>query len=221
MVTDGGPTTPTAMRVAHMAVGRPLLARLRCEVEGHAHVPGSGGVLLCANHRSFLDHFVLASASPRPMRFLGKRQLAEGLAGRMNLALGLVPVDRGRADMSALDTVVQLLREGAVVGVFPEGTRSPDGSLHRFRSGAARIAAAAQVPTVPVALRGTAEVWPRGERPHWSRPRRGVLGVRFLPVMGPPSTDSGRARRLWTERIHAALAEATGQELADGFAPID
>ncbi len=208
------------MRISHAVVGPALLRWLRCEVDGGGHVPRSGGVILAANHRSFLDHFLLGAASPRPMRFLGKRSLAEGLSGRLNLAMGMIPVERGVADLGALRVVVEALRAGAVVGIFPEGTRSTSGLLYRFRSGMARVAAQAEVPIVPVGLTGTAEIWPRGRTaPSARRPARGVVAVRF----GPPvvlDDDSPRSRRAATAAVHEAVAARCGQPVADGFADI-
>lgn len=208
------------MRGSHVVVGPPLLRWLRCTVTGREHVPRTGGVILAANHRSFLDHYVLGAASPRPMRFLGKVQLSQGLAGPLNLAMGMIPVERGSADLGALDVVVAALRAGAVVGIFPEGTRSPTGELYRFRSGMARVAADAGVPIVPVGMLGMVEVWPRGQTaPGHRRPDPGRLSIAF----GPPvvlSDDGPRSRRQATAATHDAVAALCGQPLAAGFAPI-
>lgn len=192
---------------------------LRAEVSGREHVPQSGGVVLAANHRSFLDHLLLGAAAPRALHFLGKSELATGFSGKLNIAFGMVPVARGTADLAALDVIGDLLRNGAAVALFPEGTRSPTGELFRFRSGVSRIAATAGVPVVPVGLIGTEVVWPRGEKPVLRRPAKGVLAVRFGPPMDAPA-DDGRARRAFTEALHAEVARLSQQQVADRFAAI-
>ncbi|WP_108668188.1 lysophospholipid acyltransferase family protein [Euzebya rosea] len=218
-VVGDGPSTPP-MRVSHAVLGPTVLWWLRATVTGTGQVPASGGALLAANHRSFLDHFAMGAASPRPMRFFGKASLTEGIGGRYNVAMGMIPVKRGTADLGALDVAVELLRAGALIGIFPEGTRSTDGRLYRFRSGMARMAAAAEVPIVPVGMTGMATVWPRGQsRPSMRRPRRGVVGVHFGEAVHLPD-DSPRSRRQATVAVHDQVASLCGQPLADGFAEI-
>jgi 1-acyl-sn-glycerol-3-phosphate acyltransferase len=208
-----------AAAFAHRCCGPSLLRFFRAEVTGRGHVPRNGGVLLAVNHRSFLDHFLLAAASPRPLLFLGKSELGRGVGGRINLAFGMVPVERGTGDASALGLVGDLLTGGSAVAIFPEGTRSPTEELFRFRSGIARLAAASQVPVVPVGLVGTEVVWPRGQNPVKQRPPRSLLQVHFGPVLAPPDANA-RTRRAFTETLHETVAGLSGQPRADRFAPI-
>lgn len=208
----------TGMRAAHL-LARPMLWRLRATVTGVGRVPRGGGVLLAANHRSFLDHYLLSAACPRPMWYLGKTELSTGLGGWFNTTMGMIPVDRGRADFDAIDRIVELLTDGEVVGVFPEGTRSRDGRLYRFRSGMARIAARAQVPVVPVGLLGTGEVWPPDTVPSPARPEPGQLFVHFGPVHGPPAMQ-GAARRTFTRAVEDDVARLCGQPRTTEFADI-
>jgi 1-acyl-sn-glycerol-3-phosphate acyltransferase len=207
------------MRALHRTMGPALRSWFRLEVSGAEHVPGEGGVLLASNHRSLFDHIGMFAACPRPMRFLGKQELARGPAGWFNMAMGMVPVERGSADVAAIGTVVRLLTEGEVVGAFPEGTRSPTGHLYRFRSGAARIAAASGKPVVPVGIVGTAELWPVGGAPPRHRPARGSVRVAFGPVLAPPGSEP-RSRRAFTAALYDAVAALCGQHPAEGFAPI-
>ncbi len=209
------------MRVAHRLAGPPVLSWLRCDVRGRENVPTHGGVILAPNHRSFLDHFTLAAASPRPMRFLGKVELESGPFGWFNMTMGMIPVQRGSADLGALQVVIDALTAGAVVGIFPEGTRSPTGELFKFRSGMGRVAAAAGVPIVPVGMQGMQSVWPKGQTlPSPRRPPPGRLSITF----GAPvelADDSSRSRRQATSEVYDEVARLCGQDEAEGFAPIN
>lgn len=213
------PTSARVVPLLQRAISPPLLAALRAEVEDAAQVPRHGPLLLAPNHRSFLDHFAVLAAAPRPVWFLGKRELARGLTGRLNLAFGMVPIDRGAADRVALSAVADLLAAGAAVVVFPEGTRSPTGELFRFRSGIARLSAECGAPVVPVGLVGTAEVWPLGARGPVLLPARGTVRVRFGAPLPPPGRD-GAARRAFTHELWARVAALCEQPRADRFAAV-
>jgi 1-acyl-sn-glycerol-3-phosphate acyltransferase len=213
------PVNPAGMRLAHRWFAPVVVRWLRAEVTGREHVPANGGVLFAANHRSFLDHYLLNAASPRVMWFLGKAELARGVGGAFNKTMGMIPVERGTADLRVLGMVADVLRAGEAVGIFPEGTRSPTGELFRFRSGLARLAASAGAPVVPVGLVGTAEWWPKGGRPSLRRPPRSQLQVRFGPPIPPPGITP-KARRDLTSAVYAHVAALCGQPTANGFAPV-
>lgn len=208
-------------RIAHRLVSAPLLRLLRAEATGRAHIPMRGGLLLAANHRSILDPFLMGAACPRQPYFLGKTELGHGPFGWLNRAAGMVPVRRGRADRQALDEIARLLSSGAVVGVFPEGSRSATGELYQFRSGVARLAAAARVPVVPVGLIGTGQYWPRGRTLPAARPPAGLLAVHFGTPLDPPDEEPA-SRRAFTALLRHRVAELSGNPpLADRFLPVD
>lgn len=198
----------------------PLRTWLRLRVEGAAQVPAQGPVLLAPNHRSLLDHFMVAAASPRTVYFLGKQELARGLVGRLYLAMGMVPIARGEADREALDAVERLLTAGEAVVVFGEGTRSPTGELFRFRSGITRLASATGAPVVPIGLLGADAIWPRGRSRPVRRPRPGELTVRFGAPLAAAG-EGGAERRAFGERLWHEVGALCGQPLADRFAPVE
>lgn len=206
-----------ARSVARHAL-RPLLALwLRLRVEGLEHVPGDGPVLLASTHQSHADSLALGVAVPRPVRFLGDaRHLSMPVLGRHLPRLGMVPLQRGQADAGALEVIGGLLHDQQAVAVYPEGSRSRDGRVHRLRSGVARLAAATGAPVVPAAVAGIYEVWPIGSRP---RLRGGRVTVRFAAPMQAPA-DHPRDRREFTQDLHHRLAALAGVERADDFSPI-
>ncbi|HEX6255230.1 MAG TPA: lysophospholipid acyltransferase family protein [Euzebyales bacterium] len=210
----------TALHLVHRVAAPPVAWLLRPTVTGTVNVPAHGGVLLAVNHVSNLDNYLVSAVCPRPVAYVGKQELARGLFGAFNVAMGMVPIERGRADASVIEQVADVVRRGEVVALFPEGSRSPTGQLFRFRSGLARIAHAARADVVPVGIRGAADVWPRGRWPKPRRPAPGLLEVHFGAPVAPPEVPQGRARRVWTEQIRAQVARLSGQTMADSFAPV-
>ncbi|MBZ5734172.1 1-acyl-sn-glycerol-3-phosphate acyltransferase [Nocardioides sp. TRM66260-LWL] len=217
-------------RLLHPVI--PPLARAlwRPCVEGLEHVPAEGGVLLASNHLSFADSVVLPIVVPRKVVFLAKSDYftGSGVVGALSRAwfsgLGMLPVDRDdpRAALASLDTALEVLARGEAFGLYPEGTRSRDGRLYRGRTGVAHLALTAGVPIVPVGLIGTERLQPVGAR----LPRLARVTVRFgapIHVVGPQAETSydgvapGRARRLVTDRVMAAIAALSGQEEAGVF----
>lgn len=197
---------------------RPVLRRwLDLRVEGAEHVPTVGRVLLAATHQSHADSLALGTAVPRPVHFLGDRRLlAWPIVGRHLPRMGMVPLDRGRGDVGAMDVLADLLDRGACVVIYPEGSRSRDGRVHRLRSGLARIAATTGTPVVPVAVAGIHAVWPIGARP---RLRGGRVTVRFAAQIAPPEADAA-SRRRFSLGLQRRLAELAGVAVADDFSPI-
>jgi 1-acyl-sn-glycerol-3-phosphate acyltransferase len=136
---------------------------------GREHIPQEGPVILAANHRSFLDPFVLATMVRRPIYFVAKRELFENrLQGWFLNALGAFPVDRGNADQDTIDTAKAILARGDCVVIFPEGTRVRPGPPGKAKRGVGRLALESGVPVVPLAVIGTTDI-----RKGWRiRPRK-------------------------------------------------
>jgi 1-acyl-sn-glycerol-3-phosphate acyltransferase len=149
----------------------PLLKVLfRPQVRGRSNVPAAGPVILACNHLSFSDSIFTPLVVDRRVTFVAKAEYftGKGLKGRLMrqffLSTGTIPVDRsgGRAAQAALDTLLRVLREGGIAGIYPEGTRSPDGRLYRGKTGVARLALESGAVVVPVALLNTDEIQPTG-----------------------------------------------------------
>ncbi len=142
---------------------------------GREHIPAEGPVIIAANHRSFLDPFVIATMARRPMYYVAKKELfRRRWLGWILNALGAFPVDRGAADADSIETAKAILARGDIVMIFPEGTRTRPGSLGRPKRGVGRLALESGAPVVPVAVIGT-EAVRRGWRirPHKVRIRAG------------------------------------------------
>jgi 1-acyl-sn-glycerol-3-phosphate acyltransferase len=166
----------------------PILKLLfRPYVIGLENVPESGGAIFASNHLSFSDSIFLPLTVPRRITFLAKMDYftGHGLKGRLTAAfvrgVGQLPVDRsgGSASEAALKTGLRVLGRGDCLGIYPEGTRSPDGRLYRGKTGVARMALEAAVPVLPVAMIDTEKIQPPGRKlPH--------LGFRVGIRIGPP-----------------------------------
>src|SRR5919205_406014 len=132
-----------------------ILAYFRVRRLGREHIP-SGGVILAANHRSFLDPFVIGCCLPRPIYFVAKRELFKNpIIGWFLNCMGAFPVRRGESDEESVATALALLERGQAVVIFPEGTRIRSGSLGRPKRGVGRLALQSGAPVVPIALTGT------------------------------------------------------------------
>ena len=205
----------------------PLLKLIfRPQVEGLHHLPASGPVILASNHLSFSDSIFTPLVVPRKVTFIAKAEYftGRGIKGRLTKAFfagtGCIPVDRsgGRAAQAALDTQLRVLRAGGVAGIYPEGTRSPDGRLFRGKTGVARLALESGAPVVPMAMLNSDEIQPTGQ----IVPNLGRVRIRF----GAPldfSRYAGLAgdrfvERAVTDEIMYELMELSGREYVDMYA---
>ncbi|MBO3745562.1 1-acyl-sn-glycerol-3-phosphate acyltransferase [Streptosporangiaceae bacterium NEAU-GS5] len=195
--------------------------------EGVDNVPKEGPVILAGNHLSFADHFFGSLFLPRKVISLGKAEYftgrgLKGLASRAFFTgVGTVPIDRsgGKASEAALRTGLRVLSEGSVLGIYPEGTRSPDGRLYKGKTGVARLALESRAPVIPWAMVNTFEMMPPG-RPI---PKLGIRpGVRYgkpLDFSRYYGMESDRlVLRAVTDEIMYALMELGGQEYVDKYA---
>lgn len=162
---------PTGMLVrCRPAARRAVSAWYDVHVAGQSHLPATGPAIVAGNHIGILDGPLMAILSPRPVHALTKAEMFASRAGGFLLRSGQIPVDRFNPDPGALRQCLRVLRDGGVVGVFPEGTRGP-GDLSRFHHGAAYLALVTGAPVVPATFLGTrlpggasGSVPPRGSR---------------------------------------------------------
>lgn len=216
---------PLLYTIGMYTVGPAVRLALRPTIEGVEHLPATGGAVLAGNHLSVADEYLMGAVVPRHIAFWAKAEYFHGTGLRgwgtkaLLNGLGAIEVNRagGRAALTALDMAVPALRAGDLVGVYPEGTRSPDGRLYRGRTGAARLSLLAGVPIVPVGVIGTEEIQPIGSR----FPR---LGTRPTIRFGKPMEFSGRSMdssslRAITDEVMVAIQLLTGQEYVPRYAP--
>ncbi|MEU4369473.1 lysophospholipid acyltransferase family protein [Micromonospora chersina] len=205
----------------------PLLRLIfRPQVEGLENVPESGPVILASNHLSFSDSIFTPLIVKRKVTFIAKAEYftGKGLKGWLTkmffVGSGTIPVDRsgGRAARAALDTQLRVLRSGGIAGIYPEGTRSPDGRLYRGKTGVARLALESGAPVVPMAMLNSDAIQPTGQ----IVPNLGRVRIRF----GAPLDFSRYAgmtgdrfvERAVTDEIMYELMELSGREYVDMYA---
>jgi 1-acyl-sn-glycerol-3-phosphate acyltransferase len=206
----------------YVLLGPLLKGVYRPRGKGLDNIPSRGPFILAANHISFVDSLFMPLLCPRPVVFLGKADYFEKARTRWFFeGVNVIPVRRegGSAGEAAINAGIQALRQGHVVGIYPEGTRSPDGRLYRGKTGVARMALEAQVPVIPVAIRGTDAVMPLDSK----MPR---LSGRVVVEFGKPLSfdryhDRARDRfvlRSVTDEIMYEIMMMSGQEYVDEYA---
>ena len=200
-----------------------LMILFRPKVKGLRNVPATGPLIIASNHLSFSDSIFMPLVVPRKVTFLAKSEYftspgPKGLLKKLTfIALGQVPVDRsgGRRSEAALITGLKVLSEGKCLGIYPEGTRSPDGRLYKGRTGIARLAIESGAPIVPVAMFNTEKIQPTGQViPNIQR-----VGMTFGEPMyfDGDSTDLAYLRVV-TDQIMNRIQELSGQEYVDQYA---
>mgnify|MGYP001770871991 FL=1 len=189
--------------------------------EGVEHIPSRGPAILASNHLSALDSAFIPLVVFRKVTFVAKAEYFERWYSRAIFrAWGQIPLDRsgGKASEAALAQALEVLKAGGVFGIYPEGTRSPDGRLYKGHTGVARLALATGAPVIPVGIRGSFEVMPKGAR----FPKRGAVHVAF----GKPLRYERRnltvpekvAYRLVTDEIMYEIKQLSGQEYVHNYA---
>lgn len=200
-----------------------LMALFRPKVSGLRNVPNSGPLIIASNHLSFSDSIFMPLVVPRKVTFLAKSEYftSPGLKGFIKkitfIALGQVPVDRsgGRASEAALITGLRVLERGDCIGIYPEGTRSPDGRLYKGRTGIARMALESGAPVVPVAMHNTAEIQPTGKVVPRVRQVEMIFGE---PMYFNGDPGNQQLLREITDEIMRAIQKMSGQEYVDMYA---
>jgi 1-acyl-sn-glycerol-3-phosphate acyltransferase len=213
--------------VVKALLGPILKVAFRPWAEGTDNVPKSGAAIIASNHLSFSDHFFAPLPLSRKVVFLAKSEYftGRGLKGLVSKTfmsgMGEIPVDRsgGAASERALRTGLRVLAEGQLLGIYPEGTRAPDGRLYRGKTGVARLALEARVPVIPCAMVGTFEFQPPGRivpRP-WIRP--GVKFGKALDFSRYYGLETDRiVLRAVTDEIMYEIMKLAGQEYVDSYA---
>jgi len=215
-----------------------LMILFRPKVKGLRNVPATGPLIIASNHLSFSDSIFMPLVVPRKVTFLAKSEYftspgPKGLLKKLTfIALGQVPVDRsgGRRSEAAIITGLQVLSEGKCLGIYPEGTRSPDGRLYKGRTGIARLAIESGAPIIPVAMFNTEKIQPTGQViPNIQRvgmtptgqviPNIQRVGMTFGEPMyfDGDSTDLAYLRVV-TDQIMNRIQELSGQEYVDEYA---
>jgi 1-acyl-sn-glycerol-3-phosphate acyltransferase len=208
-------------------VAGPILTTLfRPWVIGEENIPETGGVIMASNHLSFIDSIFLPLYMRRRISFLAKSEYFTGrgpvgwFLRNFLLGTGMLPIDRsgGKASEASLQTGLGVLARGHVLGIYPEGTRSPNGTMYRGRTGVARMILEGKAPVVPVAMIGTDKVMPIGQKIPSIR-RVGIIVGKPLDFTRFEGMEGDRfILRSITDEIMYELDRLSGQEYEDVYA---
>jgi 1-acyl-sn-glycerol-3-phosphate acyltransferase len=213
-------------RLSRLVAGPFLRLLAQATVTGADHVPPAGPAIIASNHLSVIDSIYLPLLLARPVSFAAKSEyftgtrLRDRLVGAYLRSTNQLSTDRGggRAAQAMLDAALAHLSSGELFGIYPEGTRSPDGRLYRGRTGVGYLALHSGAPVIPVAMVGTDRVLPPGHRV----PRPGRIEIRigaaldFAEFRGQPT--GARQRRAVTDEVVSAIQKLSGQEFVPVYA---
>lgn len=196
---------------------------------GVDNIPRQGGGIIAANHLSVIDDGVIPLTSPRMVHYMGKSDYftGKGIKGAFKkwwfTSVGVFPVDRagGAAAEGAMNTARDIIEQGHLFGIHPEGTRSPDGRLYKAHTGAARLALETGCPVIPTGLFGTDKIMKIGQ----TIPSKGTCTVIYGELVYPPQHQEGtgltrREVRDFADKISRAIQQITGQEYVDEYAQV-
>jgi 1-acyl-sn-glycerol-3-phosphate acyltransferase len=194
----------------------------RVRADGLGHLPDDGPAILCPNHTSVLDSFVLPVALPRRITFVGKAEYMDSWKTRHIFpALGMIPIDRsgGSASQRALDAAAGVLAKGEFFGIYPEGTRSRDGVLHKGHTGPARLALRTGAPLVPVGILGTRHIQPpEAKMPRLFTPCEVRIGRPIRIDRYRDRADDRLLLRQITDELMYEIRSLSGQDYRDEYA---
>jgi 1-acyl-sn-glycerol-3-phosphate acyltransferase len=181
----------------------------KIEFRGVENIPENGGVIIASNHQTYLDPFWLSLKIKRPTRYLAwSAAFKWPVVGPCMTWFGAWPLALEGSDPAPIRRSLQWLREGGAVVIFPEGARSNStGELERFKAGAVRLALEAQVPILPITIKGGNRVWPRG----WRFPRTGKVVITYHPLYHAeqsPTEETRAAAKRESERLAGVIASA-------------
>jgi 1-acyl-sn-glycerol-3-phosphate acyltransferase len=186
-----------------------ILATVTCRVRywGMKNIPREGGVLVVSNHQSHLDPPLVGLACPRPMNYLARETLFRFAPFRwLILSINAIPIDREGLGLGGIKEALKRLKRGEMVLIFPEGTRTLDGKIGRFRPGFTTLAVRSQATILPVAIEGAYQCWPRSQKLPWP----GIIHLRYGRPLKPEdyaSLNEGDLLQLIEFRVHECSAQ--------------
>jgi 1-acyl-sn-glycerol-3-phosphate acyltransferase len=197
-------------------------------VKGLDNIPAQGAAIIASNHLSFSDSIFMPLMVHRPVVFLAKSEYftGTGIKGRLTAAFfrltNQLPMDRsgGAASAASLNAGMEVLNAGGLLGIYPEGTRSPDGRMYRGKVGVARLALQAGVPVIPVAMIGTDKVQPIGKRLPNIRRIGMIFGEPLDFTQYREQAEDRTVQRKVTDEIMSSLLRLSGQEYVDEYAAV-